>query len=167
VIVERHPDDPERRVLAVTKCNLGPPGASLGFRIRTRAEHQVERRYPAGTVHPQTRERLKEATAMRYTVPAAPVIEWEGMSALTADDLCLAKPDATGPGLRAAAWLKKVLANGPVAATEIEKLAAKEDFGYTTLRKAKNRLKIESRYVVFDGQRRWEWMLPEQATGDL
>jgi putative DNA primase/helicase len=35
LLVARDPDDPERRVLAVTKSNLGPPAPALGFRIET------------------------------------------------------------------------------------------------------------------------------------
>jgi hypothetical protein len=160
LIVERHPDDPERRVLAVTKSNLGPVGPSLGFRVRSAPEQVIERFQRAGEKDPDTGEVLKEAKKFAHRIPAQPVVEWEGVSSLTADDLVLAKPDATGPGLRAAAWLKKILANGPVAATEVEKLAAAEGFGYRTVCVAKARLNVESRKVTVDGQSRWEWMLP-------
>jgi hypothetical protein len=163
LIVERHPDDPERRVLAMTKTNLGPRAPSLGFRVKVVPERTMERQFHTGERNPETGEVLTESKKFAHLIPPGPVIEWEGVSSLTADDLCFARPDATGPGLRAAAWLKKVLANGPVAATEIEKLAMKEDFGYRTVWAAKAKLKIESRLIVSDGQRRWEWMLPSES----
>ncbi|HSQ54494.1 MAG TPA: AAA family ATPase, partial [Gemmata sp.] len=121
LVVERHPDDPERRILAMTKTNLGPEAPSLGFRLKLAPEQIIEWPYQAGMKNPETGEELKEPRKFAHLIPPQPVIEWEGVSPLTADDLCQAKTDATGPGLRAAAWLKKVLANGPVAATEIEK----------------------------------------------
>jgi hypothetical protein len=159
-IIERHPDDPERRVLATTKTNLGPQGPSLGFRIKTQPGQEFHYQCAAGETHPETGEVLKEPATGVVHCPAGPVLAWEGVSSLTADDLCLSKPHATGPGLRAAAWLKKLLADGPVAATEIEKLADKEGFGYRTVCVAKARLKFESQRVNVDGQTRWEWMLP-------
>ena len=33
LMIARHPDDPDLRVLALSKTNIGPPGQSLGFRL--------------------------------------------------------------------------------------------------------------------------------------
>ena len=161
LVVERHPDDPDRRVLAMTKSNLGPAAPSLAFRVREQAAHSVERVYDAGDRSPETRKVLSEPKTFTLQIPAEPVIEWDGPSALTADDLLMTAPEAAGPGPRAAAWLRQVLANGPVAAAEIERLAAAENFGFRTLWATKSRLRIESRRgMAADGKARWEWVLP-------
>lgn len=165
LLAARHPDDPDRRVLAMTKSNYGPLGVSLGYRVRVEPERRVEWRVRAGEVHPHTGEVAAADTTYPRTLPAAPVVEWDGFCAANADDLCSAKPDHGASG-RAAAWLRQLLANGPVAACTVESLAHCEGYGYRTVQKAKAKLQVESRRGKdADGAWRWEWALPEVAGG--
>jgi hypothetical protein len=161
-----HPDDPQRRVVSMTKCNLGRPGPSLTYRVETAQEKQFRYEYLPGEKHPETGKKLKEALVIERTIPAGPVIHWEGPTPITADELVSIPPDLGAQSARAAEWLKALLASGPVRATVIEAKAHEDGLGYRTVCSAKARLKIDSRRVISNGEAYWEWMLPDDvATG--
>jgi len=163
LLVGRHPDDPERRVLSMTKSNMGPLGPSLGFRIVTAPARTGPRILAPGDKHPGTGEEVKKLAVGERAIPEGPVIQWDGPTPITADDLCSTKPDFGGQSARAAEWLKELLANGPVPATVVEAKAQEEGMAYRTVQYIKKRLNVETRLVVEGGQRRWVWSLPAQV----
>jgi hypothetical protein len=163
LLVGPHPDDPERRVLSMTKSNMGPLGPSLGFRIVTAPARTGRRLLVPGEKHPETGEVIKKMMVDQRAIPEGPVIQWDGPTPITADDLCSAKPDFGGQSSRAAEWLKKLLANGPVPATVVEAKAQEERLAYRTVQFVKKCLNVESRLVVEQDQRRWEWSLPAEV----
>jgi len=60
-------------------------------------------------------------------------------------------------------FLKETLKDGPVAQTEIEDMVEDEDFGWSTVKKAKKRLKIESdRKGGYGKGSKSYWALPEK-----
>jgi len=164
LLVGRHPDDPERRVMSLMKCNLVEPAPSLSYRIETSSARVDQIVLQPGASHPKTGEKLTERMVVDQAIPPGPVIAWDGLTPITADDLVSAKPDFGGQSARAAQWLKELLAKGPVPATVVEAKAQAEAFSYTTVRAVKVKLNIESHRVVVDGVSRWVWSLPQAAS---
>ena len=114
-----------------------------------------------GEIDPRNGKKVKSQSEYETRLPEAPAIVWEGPTPITADDLCTAKPDLGAQSARAAEWLKKLLADGPVPATIVEAQACAEGLSYATVRLVKAKLKIESQRVMVDGVARWEWALPK------
>jgi len=157
-----HPDDPDRRVLAMTKNNIAPLGPSLGFRIAAVPKRMGVGVYLKGGSHPSTGEVLTKDLVAERELPEGPMIHWEGPTPITADDICSAKPELGCQASRASEWLRALLSKGPVPATVVEAQAHVEGIGYTTVRYVKRKLGIESQRVVVDGQPRWDWVLPKK-----
>jgi hypothetical protein len=143
LVVACHPDDAELRVMAVTKSNLGPPGPSLGFRLR--------RGGPTGQSF----------------------VEWAGPIDLTADDLCGAgAPVRAGRQCRtrAAEWLRAFLAGGPRRATDIQAAAVESGITWRTLERVKGATGVKSDPVRQGKTTEWWWRDPRQQkhrTGGL
>ena len=88
-----HPDDPNRRVLSMTKCNIAQPGPSLTYRVETAPARPAAIRYMVGERHPETGAELTEPLDLERPIPAGPTIVWEGPTTITADDIVSTKPD--------------------------------------------------------------------------
>jgi hypothetical protein len=145
----------------MTKSNIGPLGPSLSFRVTVRPKRMGVGVYLKGSKHPSTGQVLKKQTYAERELPEGPIINWEGTTPITADEICSVKPDLGPQSARAVEWLRALLANGPVPATVIETQAQVEGIGYTTVKAAKSRLGIESNRIVIDGVPRWEWAFPK------
>ena len=130
LLLAPHPDDPDLRVLAMTKTNLGPPAPSLGFRLS------------AG-----------EAGA---TVQWAGPIDLTADELCGGQ----ARQAARRPRERAADFLRDALANGPRPASELEKLAAAAGISWGTVRRAKEVLGVEVQQKREDDRPAWYWSLP-------
>ncbi|HEU4649010.1 MAG TPA: AAA family ATPase [Gemmatimonadales bacterium] len=136
LLVATDPEDSARRILAVVKNNLSQHPPALTF---TLAE--------------------TEGGWARIT--------WGGTSAHTADDLVAADAE---PGERskldeAMDLLREWLADGPVLATEVQRLARENSIADKTLRRAKERLRIESLPHGAKRERKWSWQLPAAGLG--
>ena len=134
LMVARHPDDAELRVLTLAKTNIGPPGRSLGFRLERSAGAE------------QT------------------VVNWTGALDMTADDLFGASvPLRAGHRTRerAAEWLKQFLADGPRRAPEVLGAARAAGIPERTLTRVKATAGVESRARKRDGRIEWWWRDPE------
>jgi AAA domain len=135
-LVARDPDDPsgDRRVLAPLKTNLGPMPPSLAFRLIA----------DPWRTHPH--------------------VAWEGVSAHDAQAL-LAVP-VGGRHLSAVEEaedvLRAILDDGPLPATEAERLAADAGVADRTLDRARRLLGVTVRKVGKPGEanQHWEWSLP-------
>lgn len=132
LLVARDPDDPSglRRVLAVTKSNLGPLPPSLVFALETVPE------------------------AMQ------PHVAWQGESSRRAAELlATARPGEQSPLEDACDFLRELLSGGSMPATQVRAAAAAAGISARTLDRAKGRLRVRSvRPAGFTGP--WHWALP-------
>jgi hypothetical protein len=132
LLVAADPDDADHRILACTKSNLAAPPVSPRFRL-----------VPAAT------------GVCRVT--------WCGATAYQADDLVgpAETPEERANVQEAAAFLRDLLAAGPLAAEECLRTGRQAGLSEKTLRRAKARLHVRS-VRTGDGNRvRWLWVLPE------
>jgi putative DNA primase/helicase len=133
LILARDPDEPGRVVLASNKTNLGPPPPSLHFRL-------------AGCDNGAAR------------------IDWEGLSAHTAETLMRDQGNEEDRGAMgvAVAFLREVLAGGPMLAKTVQRQARDAQIADRTLRRARESLGIrqDTPYIkkanTQDGQFTWE-----------
>lgn len=133
LLLARHPEEPDLRVLAVTKSYLGAPPAALGVRLAS--------------------------------TDTGPSLHWTGAVDLSADELCVSRSaDAVRrPRERAAEFLRAALAGGPRPVAELEALAAERGLSWTTLKRAKEQLKLKSELVqVSEKEQAWRWFDPTQ-----
>jgi len=98
-------------------------------------------------------------------VPGTPWIRWEeGAVQISADEaLDQRKPEEPGAIVAASAWLKDVLADGPVAAAELKELARRAGHSWRTLNPAKAAVHVQSRRTGFGGSGGWIWYLIPEA----
>ena len=132
LLVARDPDDPSgaRRVLAVTKSNLGPLPPSLAFRVEVAPDM------------------------------AQPQVAWQGGSTHRAADLLAPTAGRGGQSAleEAADFLHELLTDGPVPVTEVYAEATAAGIARRTLDRAKNQLGVRSvRPDGFTGP--WSWAL--------
>jgi hypothetical protein len=133
LVVSRHPDDPDIRVLAHDKSNIGPIGRSLGFRLGTRNESRQA------------------------------FVDWIGPMDLTADDaLGTGAPMRAGVRARerAAEWLRQFLSDGPRRAAEVVEAALAAGIAERTLNRVKATVGIKSEQKKRDGVTEWWWRDP-------
>lgn len=131
LLLARHPDDPDLRMLVMTKTNLGPVAQSVGFRM-------------AG---------VGDAARIEWCGPvdlSADELCGAQMSGV-----------ALRPRERAAAFLREALATGPRAVAELEKLAAERGLSWITVKRAKEELRVKSEQRREGGQPAWYWLLEE------
>src|SRR5207302_10472890 len=120
--------------LAPTKTNLGPLAPTLAYRVRTDRD-------------------------------SFPVLDWHGTSPLTADGLIVASGERYGGTIeRAIAFLREALAADTRPHEELRRDAAALDISYTTLRRAKEELNVESVQIRELGRSCWHWRLPLAPT---
>ena len=150
-MVAQDPDNPEDRVVAVTKCNVATHAPSLRFRLS-----------PASGGKPEA----------PWTCAK---IDWLGQTDATADELVQPRGRGNPPGAarsEAADFLSSRLADGPVSANEIKKEADSLGLAEATLGRAKQSLRIESHPRQWfekrgiplsnaDPEDRWFWWTPK------
>jgi hypothetical protein len=137
LIVARDPADADRRILAVTKSNVGP-------------------------IPPSIASRLVPDDALGVAVVA-----WEGQTDHRADDLLGAPVDRPAPKRELAeGLLRELLADGPRRRSEIEEAAAEAGVSWRTVETAKAALGIWSEQRPEPGKRgggaAW-WRLPDDS----
>jgi hypothetical protein len=133
LMIARHPDDPELRVFAQSKTNVGAPGPTLGFRLSQRD----------GT--------------------GPTVVNWTGSLDVTADELFGTNvPLRAGSRTRerAADWLRAFLADGPRRASEVFEAAHAAGIPERTLYRVKATVGVRSNAVKCDGKLEWWWYDP-------
>ena len=133
LVLARHPDDADLRVLTVSKTNVGPPGRSLGFRLASVAGGG------------QT------------------VVDWTGPLDVSADDLFgSGVPQRAGLRTRerAADWLRERLAAGAQRAAEVEVAAGAAGIPARTLSRVKATVGVVSKATSHEGKVEWWWRDP-------
>jgi len=137
LLVAKHPDDENRRVLASIKNNLAPPPCALAFHLRSDEENAPAR------------------------------IAWEGESNLTADALLATQapdtPATTSQMEEAKMFLRDLLAEGPVRADAVIREARNNGVSDATLRRAKTSLSVKpKREGGLGAEGHWVWFLPDK-----
>jgi hypothetical protein len=132
LLVAKDPDNPERRVLASTKCNLAKLPPSLVFDLSPSE--------PGG--------------ALRVGWMAESVHTAESLLAVPRDD---EDRDAVQEAVEV---LRAILESGPVPSEDVKRDARKAGIAERTLHRAKSVLGVKSRKVGFTGKGSWQWSLP-------
>ena len=126
MLVAKDPEDDERRILAMTKHNLAAHVSALAYRIVAHEDTDIPR------------------------------IQWEGPEDLQANELLDTESKSTGREFdRAVEFLTRLLASGPIPATEVQGRAKAEEISNSTLRRARGKLGLRVRK---DGTC-WMWEL--------
>lgn len=136
LLVAKHPNDDARRVLAVAKCNLGPPASALAFRLAA-ADDVARVEWEGPTEH-----------------SAADLLD------------AAAQAPARGGGARdeAEVFLREVLAEGPLPASAVMAQAHEAGISAMTLRRAQRSLGIRPRKAGLRGG--WVWAFPTDADAE-
>ena len=132
LLVAPDPKDETRRVLAMSKSNLGPIPPSLAYRI-----------VPVGDTSRVEWEGEVDCSA-------------KALLAVQREDGAPA-----GPGEEAESFLREVLADGPAPARDVQRQAKEVGISYATLRRAKDRLEVHATKLGgrFGGDPAWYWEL--------
>jgi AAA domain len=132
LLVAPDPDDESRRILAMTKSNLAKEAGALAYRLVDDEEYGVAR------------------------------VVWDGASTRTANDLVRARVDEDeAPALaEAMRVLKEILADGPLAAGNVKKLAATAGVAERTLQRARLALGVTARRQGFGRGAFYVWTMP-------
>lgn len=132
LIVAADPDDPERRVLASTKANLGKLADSLAYRLVNDELRSVAR------------------------------VVWDGASHHRADDLLVTHDTTSEDGADAASVLAVVLADGPVWVKQAIAAMAEAGFSKDQAKRAKQKIGATSakQGKPGDTESGWVWVLP-------
>jgi hypothetical protein len=125
------PDNPEQRILAVSKCMIGKPPPSMLYEIR-----------PEGGS-------VKFVLGETSSITARDM----GVSSLAAPER-----DALAD---AQDFLTSALADGPVPCNDLKSFAFKNMISEATLRRAKKKMGVESKIIVNAGDRYVEWRRPD------
>ena len=130
LLVAKDPDNPERRILASTKCNLAKLPPSWAFDL-TPTDGALRIGWMGESTH----------TA-------------ESLLASRPDD---EERDAVQDAME---FLRDMLAGGPVDADQVKKEAHRNSIPERTLARAKAALGVKSRKERFTGKGAWQWYLP-------
>lgn len=136
LLVAPDPDDPEkkRRILALTKTNLGPGCASLCYTIEPADEGSIRVCWSGESLH-------HAASLLASSIAGEERTELE----------------------EAQEFLKDVLVEGPLAAKAVIDKGKAQGFTERTVKRAKEKLSIRSKKVGSGAGSTWEWELPKKA----
>jgi hypothetical protein len=130
-LIAEDPEDAERRIVAQVKANLAPPQPSMAYRLVAT---------PSGVAR----------------------VEWLGTSTHNANDLVAGFDDPAGRGALADAreFLLDALADGPMPVNTIQTNAKQAGHAWSTIRRAKESLKVRKHRMGFGPGGSWSWELP-------
>ena len=123
-----HPERGELRVLVHFKHNLSKRGESLAYEL------------------------------VEQSPPKRPVVQWRGKTDVTIEQLHEGGQRQPSELEHAMSFLRKVLANGPVGATQVEEKSEAHSISKRTLERAKKELKVQAKRKGAA----WYWTMPEK-----
>jgi hypothetical protein len=132
LVVARHPDDSDLRVLTLCKTNIGPPGPSLGFRLGRRESGQTFVDW-TGVVDMTADDLFSASLPLRA---------------------------GQRPRERACEWLRRFLADGPRRAPEVIAAAQAAGIPHRTLDRVKATAGVASEARHVAGKTEWWWSDP-------
>ena len=132
LLVAPDPEDEGRRILAMTKSNLAKMPEALAYRL------------------------------VNDELYGAARVVWDGASRHTANDLVRARVDEDeAPALtEAARVLKEILADGPLPAGNVKRMAAAAGVAERTLHRARHALGVTARRQGWGPGAHYEWSMP-------
>jgi len=132
LLVAPDPEDEGRRILAMTKSNLAKMPEALAYRL------------------------------VNDELYGAARVVWDGASRHTANDLVRARVDEDeAPALtEAARVLKEILADGPLPAGNVKRMAATAGVAERTLHRARHALGVTARRQGWGPGAHYEWSMP-------
>ncbi len=130
------PEDPEMRVMAITKINVAKPPRAITFTIES---------------VPDT---LKERDRSRFV--------WGEFVDLTSEDIVSAAPKANSDREDASSFLKSTLAEQSMESGKLERMAESRSISSRTLHRAADDLGIIKKVTGFGKDKRSIWSLPEE-----
>jgi hypothetical protein len=133
LLVAKDPEDDEARILAPTKCNIGPEPPALRYRL----------------------ESTPGSDAARVIWDAEPVTINASELLAAADDASRSERD------EARDWMKDFLAGSAKPAHDVLKAGRIAGFTDITLRRAKKALGVVSTKSGFGCEGKWAWSLPD------
>jgi hypothetical protein len=105
------------------------------------------------------------AYRVRTSPEGLPVIEWDGVRPITAEQLVLESCGRFGDTVeRAVAFLQEALGSELRPSNEIFEEAAAQDISRRTLRRAKDHLHVASAQIREHGRNAWYWRIPAAPT---
>lgn len=134
--VSKDKDDPRRRLLLPIKNNIALDTGGLAYRIE-----------PLG-------------------VADRPVVVWEPDPVnVTADDALAGDRNEGGGGAfdEAKDWLRDILSDGPIPASEVKRRAKDDEIKARTLDRAKKALGVTATREGYASDGRWVWAMPHSA----
>jgi len=134
LLVARDPGEPNRRVLATTKSNLGPVSDSLTF---------------------ETVEAPNGAVMIEWTGMSTQTADELVAAAAAGED--------RGAVEEAAEFLSVELAQGPVPAADMRSRATRSGISWASIRRAAERLSVAKKKSAFDGGWEWSLSSSEDA----
>lgn len=137
ITVGKSPDEPEDRVMAVTKINVAKTPKALTFRVQ------------------ELPDTLKEQDRSKFI--------WGDFVDLTSDDIVAVdakKSNGESAVDQCVSWLKDVLDDGEVEGARLAAMAEKRGFGSKTVSRAAEALGIIKEAVGFGKKRVSYWSLP-------
>jgi putative DNA primase/helicase len=163
----------QRRVAILTVSHLNKGGSSnalyratgsLGFVAAARSVMLAARESESGrrVIVPVKNNLAPESTGLAYEIEQAAnraaVIAWhpDPVTMTAGEALAQSEGPAERSELREACdWLRELLADGPVLATDVKAQAREAGHAWITVRRAKGVLRVRTTKRRFDG--RWEW----------
>jgi hypothetical protein len=153
------PENENRRIIAHAKMNGGRIGQSLAYRMVS-TNHDILTDNGTVTVE-------------------APVLKWDGLSSLKANDLSMPPSTDTNNDRslvdQAVDFLQELLSPSPILATEVQSESKNAGFTMATIRRAKAKMSVkvrrrqsESEEQASEGNSKqpWEWLLEPHAQVD-
>ena len=139
LLVAPDPQDENRRILAMTKSNLAKMPDALAYRLVDDEQYGVAR------------------------------VVWDGATKHTANDLVRPRVDEEeAPALaEAVRVLKEILADGPLAAGNVKRLAATAGVAERTLQRARHALGVTARRQGFGPGAHYVWSMPADPPDPL
>jgi hypothetical protein len=141
LMVVKDPKDPQCRILASTKSNIGPPPPSLRYRLESVPYEDVAR------------------------------VVWLGSVDMTADELLadhLRTDEQKSDDEEAEDFLNRLLAHKPVRKQEMQMEARNADIPWRAVQRAIDKLRINKRPVELpDGSKVWVWYRPGINPNDV
>jgi len=135
-LVERDPDDEDRRLFLPVKNNLGTDREGLSFKVE-------------GCEIPSKAGPVKTSRVVWGSEPVT----------ISADE-AVAEPERRSALEDAKEFLLDALKDGPKERNEIKGAGEREDHSWGTIRRAQKALKIVASKAEYG---RWEWNLPSQS----
>lgn len=131
MMVVRDPDDADRRIIFMPKCNLSKEVGGVAYRVR------------------ESRDNSK-----------LPVVEWEQGFVDVDGETLLSSEGSNNRRERteAAEWLVVELSAGPQLTTDLQSKAKQAGHAWRTVRRAKDELGVKPKHDGISGK--WRWVLP-------